>query len=165
MWDRILATPGLGFYVGDKASREEIMHVEKVLGAALPRSLHGFLEEMDGVAVNLNGLEMPEGESHVVKLVWSCKETIKQNRALRAGDLAPNRHMTYGDLLWFGRRPKGGLVGFQVTGGKVTDSTVFVVDPSQFSEPRPQAASLREYLAGTLAEYRRDHPGSIFDFI
>ncbi len=58
MWDRVIMIPGLGFWVGDKASKDEFGKVEEVLGVAFPRSLRSFLMEMDGAAVNLNGLEL-----------------------------------------------------------------------------------------------------------
>lgn len=165
MWDRLILIPGLGFWLGDKASRAEIAEVEEALGVTLPRSLRGFLSEMNGCAINLAGLELPDGDSQMIKLIWSCDEIIRENRALRAGDAAPDRHMAYGDLLWFARRPGGDLAGFQVIGGKVTDPTVFVFSPNQFSEPRPQAVSLRQYLVDFLADYQREHPESPLDFL
>ena len=162
MWDRVIMRVGLGFCCGDMATRTELKEVEDALGVTLPRSLGSFLKEMNGCAINLAGLEMPDSDRQTIKLVWSCDELIQQNLALRAGDTAPNRTMTFADLLWFAREPGGRLAGFQIVSGKVPESTVFVVTLDGVSEPQPAAGSLREYLVNVLDEHEKNYPARPF---
>ena len=166
MWHRLLMVPGLGFWCGDKASEKKLKEVEQILDVALPRSLRGFLAEMNGCAVNLAGLEMPDSDRQTIKLVWSCDEIIKQNRRLRSDDeTAHERHMAHRDLLWFAQTPNDTLAGFRVMDGKVVESTVFVYNPSHISEPRPEANSLRQYLAALIKEYPREYGKQPWDFL
>ena len=162
MWDRVIMRVGLGFCCGDMATQAEVKEVEHALGVTLPRSLGGFLKEMNGCAINLAGLEMPDSDAQRIKLVWSCDEIIEQNMALRAGDIAPDRTMTFRDLLWFAREPGGRLAGFQIVGGQVPEPTVFVVTLNGVSEPQPAAVSLREYLVNVLDEHQKNYPPKPF---
>ena len=155
MWDRVIMVPGLRFQCGDMAERQDIDRLEQALGVTLPRSLGGFLREMDGCAVTLSGLEPPSSDKEMIKLIWSCEETLERNQALRRLDAeTPDRTMTYADLLWFVEELDGILVGFRVQHGKVAGPTVYSYEPGRGAEPCPRAGSLRQYLTEMVKDYQ-----------
>jgi hypothetical protein len=166
MWDRFILQPGLSFWVGDKAPHQELKEVEQALRVTLPRSLRSFLAEMDGCSINLAGLELPDSDRQKVNVVWSCREVIARNVALREGEAqAGNGYMAHKDMLWFVSQPNGDLAGFRATIDGVPDSTIFLYSPGHPSEPRPQAASLREYLTERLRLYRQEYGRDLWEMI